>query len=86
MTLSLDQAKALSPGTILYHVLNRNADDTPQRWRVSGKPKIWKTRLNNVRVPIKNGLYNYDYVTQDELDLVCLTEEEAIEAHATTIG
>ena len=86
MTLSLEQAKALSPGTILYHDLNRNADNTPQRWRVNGKPKTWKTRLGEVRVPVKHGLYQYGYVTQDELDLVCLTEEEAIEARDTTIG
>ena len=86
MTLSLDQAKALSPGTILYHVLNRNADDTPQRWRVNGKPKTWKTRLGDVRVPIKHGLYSYDHVTQEDLDIVCLTEEEALEARDTTIG
>ncbi len=86
MTLSLEQAKALSPGTILYHVLNRNADNTPQRWRVNGKPKTWKTRLDDVTVPVKHGLYQHGDVTQDDLDLVCLTEEEAIEARDTTIG
>jgi hypothetical protein len=76
--ITLQQAKELANGTILYHVTNRNADGSPQRWRVNGQPKLWKTRPGEVRVPLKHGLYAYDYLTHDDLHLVCLEEEEAL--------
>lgn len=70
--ISLQAAKNLQVGQILYSVYNRNADGTPQRWKVNGKPKTWVTRPHEVKVPIKNGLRNYDYLTEKELDLVHL--------------
>lgn len=76
--ITLEQAKNLKHGVILYHVENRNHDNSPQRWRVNGKVKTWKTRPNEVKVPVKNGLRNCDYVTHDDLQLVCMTEEEAL--------
>ena len=77
--ITLDQAKQLTYGQTLYHITNRNSDKSPQRWRVNGKVKTWKTRPNEVKVPVKHGLYNFDYLTQDDLHLVCLTENEAME-------
>lgn len=76
--ITLQDAKELRHGDMLYHVTNRNADKTPQRWRVNGKPKTWKRDPARVRVPIKHGLYSYDYLTEGELHLVCLSEEDAI--------
>lgn len=76
--ISLKQAKELQHGTTLYHVTNRNADGTPQRWRVNGKVKTWKRTPERVQVPLKYGLKGYDYLTENDLDLVCLTEEEAM--------
>ena len=78
--ITLDQAKELTIGTILYHVSNRNADNTPQRWRVNGMVKTWKRDLTRVKVPLKYGMYGYDYLTENDLDLVCLTEAEAMES------
>jgi hypothetical protein len=83
--ITLEQAKRLTVGQLLYHVSNRNADDTPQRWKVNGKVKTWKTRPEAVRVPIKHGLRSGDYLTQRDLHLVCLTEEEALEAQSKLI-
>lgn len=84
MTLTLEQAKSLKHGTILYHVHRRNADKTPERWRVNGVPKTWKTRPDEVRVPVKHGLhdYDYDYIEASDLDWFCLSEEEVIKEHA----
>lgn len=76
--ITLEQAKNLEVGQILYHVTNRNADGTPQRWKVNGKVKTWKTRPSEVRVPIKNGLWGYDYLMYYTLSLFCLTEQEAM--------
>jgi len=72
--LTLNQAKKLGHGTTLYHLRNRNADGTAQRWRVSGKPQTWKTRPGDVRVPIKHGMYDNDQLTQSDLHLVSLQE------------
>lgn len=33
-----------------------------RKFRVSGKPKTWKTRPGDVKVPIKYGLYENAYV------------------------
>lgn len=76
--ITLDQAKQLTHGTILYHVTNRNADNTPQRWRVNGKVKRWKRSPDRIQIPLKHGLYAYDYLTEQDLDLVCLNENDAL--------
>ena len=72
--ITLEQTKQLQPGAILYHITNKNSDGTPQRWRVNGKPKMWVREPDRVRVPIKHGLYTYDYLTERELELVSLEE------------
>ena len=72
--ISLEQAKRLQYGDMLYHAVDRNADGTARRWRVNGKPKVWKRSPDRVRVPVKHGLYAYDYVTEADLHLVCLTD------------
>ena len=78
MGITLDQAKGLKYGDILYHIKNRNSDGTPQRWKVNGKPKVWKTQPGRVRVPLKHGLYRFDYIDQYTLYLVELDEEKAM--------
>ncbi len=70
--ITLEQAKKLKTGQVLHHVVNKNADGTPERWKVNGKPKTWKTRPEAVRVPIKHGLYDYDYLDEGSLTLVNL--------------
>lgn len=81
--ITLEQAKALRTGTTLYHTDNRNADKSPQRWRVNGQPKTWKRSPERVKVPIKHGLYSYDYMTELDLHVVCLDEQEAIDMWET---
>lgn len=34
-----------------------------ERWRRNGVTKVWKTRPNDFRIPIKWGLYAYSYIT-----------------------
>ena len=69
-TVTLDQAKNLKYGDILHHANHRNADGTPQRWRVTGKVKTWKKDASRIYVPIKHGMYNYDHLDEHSLDLV----------------
>jgi hypothetical protein len=77
MSITVTQAKNLRRGTILYHKMNRNADGTPQRWRVTGKPKTWNRTPGRVEVPVRQGLYHNDTLTEKELFLLSLTEDEA---------
>lgn len=76
--ISLSQAKALTVGTVLYHARNRNADGSPQRWRVSGKPKTWKRSPQRVEVPVKHGLYMNFRIRQEYLHMFSFTEREAL--------
>jgi len=68
--LTLEQAKALKHGDVLHHTVHKNADGTPQRWRVRGKPKTWKRSPVRVEVPVKCGLYANDHLTENDLHLV----------------
>ncbi len=70
MTLTLEEAKKLEIGQILYHTINKNADGSSQRWRVTGKVKRWKRAPERIKVPIKTGLYNNSYLTEDDLHLL----------------
>ena len=70
--ITLQQAKDLKHGDILHHILTKNADGTPQRWRVNGMVKRWKRNPDRIQVPLKHGLYRYDYLTENDLDLVNL--------------
>ena len=70
--ITLEQAKNLKRGEILHHVRNVNSDGSAQRWKVNGIPKTWKTQPNRVKVPVKYGLYTYDYITERDLHIVNL--------------
>lgn len=70
MAITLEQAKNLKYGDVLHHSVNKNSDGTCQRWRVNGKPQTWKTRLNNVRVPVKTGFKTCDQLTEAYLESV----------------
>ena len=68
--LTLEQAKNLRYGQTLHHVTQKNRDGSAQRWRVNGRVKTWKRNPNRVQVPLKNGLRNFDYLTENDLHLV----------------
>lgn len=72
--ITLEQAKNLKHGDILHHVKNRNSDGSPQRWKVNGKVQTWKRDPNRVKIPLKYGLYRFDYLTENELNLIDLAD------------
>jgi len=78
--ITKEQALRLRHGDILYHVTNRNSDGSPQRWRVNGAVKTWKRTPSRFQVPLKYGLYGYDYLDETTADLLCLSETEALES------
>lgn len=71
--LTLAAAKNLRPGDWLIYRATPNAK--PVRWRVNGKPKVWKRDPERIQVPIKHGLYTYDYLVFASLPYFSLETE-----------
>lgn len=65
--ITLEQAKQLRYRETIYSVMDKNADGTPQRWRVNGKVQLWKRNAGRIRIPIKRGLYENSYLTENNL-------------------
>ena len=70
--ITLEQAKALRYGQTVLFDCNRNRKGESQRWKVNGQPKTWKRSPERVQVPVKHGLYTFDYITEDLLDRITL--------------
>ncbi len=47
------------------HVTMKGSDGKPVRCRAMGKCQVWKTRPNEFKLPVKYGLYQSFYITQD---------------------
>jgi len=67
--LTLERAKKLRVGDIVYHKTNKNRDRTPQRWRVNGEVKRWKRDKDRIKIPVKYGLYTYGYIDNSNINL-----------------
>jgi len=70
MPITLDQAKSLYSGQVVYHSINKNKDGTKQKWKINGQVKTWKRNPLKVKIPVKYGLYTYDYITENDLHLI----------------
>lgn len=46
-----------------------------KKWRVNGKVRTYKTRPGRVKLPIKHGLWEYSYITEDNCNRFCLVRE-----------
>ena len=46
----------------------------PVNWRANGKCKVWKTRPNEFKLPIKHGLRSYAYLTHENAHLFEVTQ------------
>ncbi len=55
----------LRHGDELWHKEATNADGTPLRARVTGGLVTWKTRPEEFRLPVKHGLRECFYITQE---------------------
>lgn len=47
------------------HVSIKGADGKPVRCRANGKCQVWKTRPDDFKLPVKQGLYVHGYITPD---------------------
>lgn len=64
--ITKDIAKNLRGGTELRHKKLKNADGiSAVRCRVNGQCKVWATRPNDFKLPVKYGLKDCFYITPD---------------------
>ena len=60
--MTVEEAKNLRPGG---HAEIKAQDGKVRNVKINGKPKTWKTRPNDVSVPIKYGMYEYATLSAD---------------------
>ena len=64
--LTKETALTLRHGQILRHItITQDKGKALFRVRVSGKCLTWKTRPNEFRIPVKQGLYNSGSITHE---------------------
>ncbi len=76
--ITKEQAIALRHGDVIYDSRYKLSNNRPAKWRVNGAMKLWKQSPKRFELPIKQGIYNYGYLTNHTAVGFCLTEEEAI--------
>lgn len=76
--ISLDQAKTLKSGNILYHMTFKDCHGLPLQVRVNcSTAKLWKRSPERFQVAFKYGLYNYGYLTESNAHDFTLDQDEA---------
>lgn len=70
-SMTIDEAKALAYGDRVWFRAN---DGQARMLKINGAPKIWKTRPNDVSVPVKYGLYEYGRMNAREVESRLLVE------------
>ncbi len=76
--VSLEMAKNLSCGQIVFCLKFKDRHGIPIPCLVKGKVKTWKRNPSRVKVPIQSGPINLEHLTESDLHLVFLTREEAL--------
>lgn len=66
--MKLEEAKQLKYRDIIHVKFGPDCEG----WRVNGKTKVWKRSPDRVRVPLKRGLYEHGYLTENNLSRVHL--------------
>ncbi|MFA6335819.1 MAG: hypothetical protein WCX48_09785 [Bacteroidales bacterium] len=72
-SITLEEAKKLSPGMWIYHRTEKDSKGEPKRWKVSGQPVVWKKTPEKVEVPIKYGMYTNSRLTERNLYYFSMT-------------
>lgn len=65
MSITKSIALTLGSGQEIHSNTLKNADGTCQRWRVNGQCKIWVRQQHSFCIPIKRGLNQYSYLTDE---------------------
>ena len=65
--LDKKQSEALAIGQTIYVIGHF------ERWRINGQTKTWKRSPERFQIPIKHGLWDYDYLTDDNCHLLSIS-------------
>ena len=65
--MTLVEAKDIRVGDILFHKEYKNADGTPQRWKVTSV-KNWKRNPLRIQIGLKRGIYQFEKIDESYLD------------------
>ena len=76
--IRLEDAKKIMPGQILFCVKFKNLEGRPVPCVVYEGVKTWKRDPSKLKIPVKRGRRDFDCFTENDLDLLFLTEVEAI--------
>lgn len=69
MTITFSQAIQLKSCNSIHHNTLKNCDGkTCQVFKINGKVKLWKTKPYQFQIPIKRGLREYYYLTENNCD------------------
>jgi hypothetical protein len=66
--MKISEAKKLKLGQIIYLKNAYNADGSLARYRINGQVKTWKRNPEKIQVPVKRGLYEFGYLTEENVD------------------
>lgn len=71
-----ENASDFHAGKCTRHIGPRGGiTEKTETWRRNGQTKLWKTRPDHFRVPIKYGLYGYGYIDHDNANQVHVPED-----------
>ena len=79
--ITKELALTLRHGQVLHHSTGKNADGTPLRCRVNGYCKTWKRTPEAFKLPVKHGLRDCFYITENEAQYWSLPERHPVEQH-----
>jgi hypothetical protein len=51
------------------HITWKNADGTRLRVRRNGKTLTWKRKVHDFSIPVKYGLHEYTYITEENCEM-----------------
>ena len=63
--ITKQQAIDADIGHVFHHISIKNSSFEPVRCRKNGKVKVWKTRPEEFKMPVKHGLYDHFYITEN---------------------
>lgn len=73
--LTKELAISVPIGTVFHYSHGTSKGARVERWRKSGQTKVWKTRPDEWRMPVKHGMYSNSYITEVEAEHFHLESE-----------
>lgn len=71
--MTIDDAKKLQKGDVIYAKEMPDAKGKPSRWKVTSV-KTYKRDPNRILIGLKHGLYDYAKITEYDLSFFSLSE------------